>query len=477
MKIRLLLWALLPALGLACSSGSGDGGTTTTTGGTGGNPDGGDGGFLFLALDPNATGNGDIAMAIGADDRVGVAYFTVVGQSNTGFDYAINYVEYKNGVVSAPSTVRVVQRPLGLTLAYQQDGTPAIGYLGGANYTCTGDAGWCTPTGSTYWLESQAAIAYLEPDGGWEESICMVDSTAMGAFNVSLTCVASNLMNRGSVVGLWPSLVFDGGTAIMVFRDVHDGQYPVQDWQASAAKMCLGSPSAGWSWDAPIASDVCECSNNHGAFGGHNQMIYGPNGSLAVISDQMQNDQGEVFIGGHDARFAMTDGDGGWTNSINPFLSGCSSTANIIHDTQTGPVMAWSSGTGYVVAAVDHSVDDLMYVASPDGVSWGNVEHVYNQGSGGWYPSIAIDPMSHEAAVAFFVCSLSPGASIGACSPTDAQLVVSERTPVGWQQVINIPGTNFYLPKLGYLSTGKAVIAYVQYANTGSSPVMLTVQP
>jgi hypothetical protein len=475
MKIRMLL-GLLPAIGLACSTGGTDGGGTTT-GGTGGNPDAGDGGFMFVALDPNATGNGDIAMAIGPNDKIGVAYFTVVGDAGaTGYNYGINYVEYQNGTVSTPVTVRIVQRTLGLTLAYQEDGTPAIGYLGGMNYTYTGPMdGGMTPTGSTYWLESQAAIAYLLSDGGWNESVCMVDSTAMGAFNVNLTCVNGNLMNRGSVVGLWPSLVFDGGTALMVFRDVHDGQYPVQDWQASAAKLCAGSPSTGWNWDAPIASDVCQCTTTRGAFGGHNQMIYGPGGSLAVISDQMQNDQGEVFVGGHDARFAMTNPDGTWTNSINPFLAGCSSTAETIHDTQTGPVMAWTLGTGFVVAAVDHQVDDLMYVSSMDGVNWGQVEHVYNQGSGGWYPSIAVDPTSGEAAVAFFICSLSPNATD--CSPTDAQLVVKERSPSGWQDAINVPGTAFYLPKLGYLSTGKAVIAYVQKSNNGASPIMLLVQP
>ena len=275
MKIRLLL-GLLPAVALACSSGNGDGGTSTTTGGTGGLPDGGDGGLLSFVLDPNAMGNGDIAMAIGPNDKVGVAYFTVVGQSNTGFNYGINYVEYQNGVVSTPVQVRVVQRTLGLTLAYQPDGTPAIGYLGGMNYTYTGPMdGGMTPTGSTYWLESQAAIAYPLSDGGWAESVCMVDSTAMMTFNVSLNCVASNLMNRGSVVGLWPSLVFDGGTAMMVFRDVHDGQYPVQDWQASAGQDVRGE-SVGWLelCRAHRECDICECSNNHGAFGGHNQMIH-----------------------------------------------------------------------------------------------------------------------------------------------------------------------------------------------------------
>jgi hypothetical protein len=78
-------------------------------------------------------------------------------------------------------------------------------------------------------------------------------------------------------------------------------------------------------------------------------------------------------------------------------------------------------------------------------------------------------------AVAFFICSLSPNAT--SCSPTDAQLVVKERTPAGWQDVINVPGTNFYLPKLGYLSTQKAVISYVQKSNNGPSPIMLLVQP
>jgi hypothetical protein len=471
-----MLLGLLPAIGLACSSGGPtDGGGTT--GGTTGGSDGGDGGLITVTLDPSASGNGDIAMAIGPNDEIGVAYFTVsdAGQSNVGFIYTINYVTYQNGVVSTPSIVRTVQRTLGLTLAYLPDGTPAIGYLGGANYVYNGpDAGY-TPTGSTYWLESQAAIAYLLADGGWGENVCMQDSTAGGAFNVGgLPCVNPALMNRGSVVGLWPSLVFDGGTAIMVFRDVHDGQYPVQDWQASATKMCVGSP-AGWSWAAPIADDYCSCANTRGAFGGHNQMIWGVNGALSVISDQMQNDQGEVFVGGHDVRFTMQNPDGTWTTPINPFITTCPATGDTIHDTQTGPVMAYSVGTGYVVAVVDHSTDDLMYISSPDGVSWGQIQHVYQQGTGGWYPSIAIDPISGEAAVAFFICSLEPMAT--SCSATDAQLVVSELAPAGWQQVINVSGTQFYLPKLAFLSSGKPAIAYVQKSNSGASPIMLITQP
>jgi hypothetical protein len=472
MKISILL-GLLPAIGLACSNGPGtDGGTT---GGTTGGSDGGDGGLIVVTLDPNATGNGDIAMAIGPNDKVGVAYFTVLDQMGTGYDYTINYVEYKNGVVSAPSIVRTVQRPLGLTLAYMGDGTPAVGYLGGMNYVCNGGDAGCTPTGSTYWLESQAAIAYLQADGGWGENVCMQDSTAGGAFNVTgLPCVNPALMNRGAVVGLWPSLLFDGGTAMMVFRDVHDGQYPVQDWQASATKMCVGKPLS-WSWAAPIADDNCSCANTRGAFGGHNQLIWGPNGSVAVVSDQMQNDQGEVFVGGHDVRFSMQRSDGTWTTAFNPFHAGCASTVDTIHDTQTGPVMAYSAATGFVVAVVDHSTDDLMYVASPDGLNWGQVQHVYNQGSGGWYPSIAVDPISGAPAVAFFICSLSPSAT--SCSPTDAQLVVKELVGSGWQDVLNVPGTQFYLPKLGYLSTGKSVIAYVQKSNNGASPIMLLEQP
>ncbi len=475
MKMRMLL-GLLPAIGLACSSGSPDGGSTT--GGTnGGNPDGGDGGLITVTLDPNATGNGDIAMAIGPNDKVGVAYFTVSGMSNTGFDYTINYIEYQNGTVTGPVIVRTVQRTLGLTLAYMPDGTPAIGYLGGTNYVYNGPDAGNTPTGSTYWLESQAAIAYPLSDGGWQENICMQDSTAGGAFMPTTgICTATALMNRGSVVGLWPSLLFDGGTAVMVFRDVHDGQFPVQDWEASAGKTCVGSPITNdWTWNMAVATDVCCGSDAHQAFGGHNQMIWGPNGTMAIVSDKMQNDQGEVFTGGHDVLFTMTQADGTWSTSVNPFVTTCADTGETIADTQTGPVIAYSIGTGYVIAVVDHTTDDLMYVSSPDGVSWGQVQHVYQQGSGGWYPSIAIDPISGAPAVAFFICSLEPSAT--SCSPTDAQLVVKELVGAGWQDVINVPGQQFYLPKLQYLSTGKPVIAYVQKANSGASPIMLLVQP
>ncbi len=68
------------------------------------------------------------------------------------------------------------------------------------------------------------------------------------------------LINEGSVVGLWPTLLFDGGTAIMAYRDVHFGQFPVQDWAGADVKLCQGTPQNWTSWSAPVTIDA---SGNH----------------------------------------------------------------------------------------------------------------------------------------------------------------------------------------------------------------------
>ena len=94
--------------------------------------------------------------------------------------------------------------------------------------------------------------------------------------------------------------------------------------------------------------------------------------------------------------------------------------------------------------------------------------------------TIQVDPLSLNPAVAFFVCSLQPSKSSAydCFGDPDAHLAIKERTPSGWEDLIDVPGDSFYLPKLGYLSTGKAVIAYRDYASASApSPIKLLVQP
>ena len=69
--------------------------------------------YDVTALDPTEEERQAISMAVGPNDRVGVAYFSHIKVSNTDY-YDVMYVEWANGVASTPETIRRVQRIAGL---------------------------------------------------------------------------------------------------------------------------------------------------------------------------------------------------------------------------------------------------------------------------------------------------------------------------------------------------------------------------
>ena len=85
---------------------------------------------------------------------------------------------------------------------------------------------------------------------------------------------------------------------------------------------------------------------------------------------------------------------------------------------------------------------------------------IFGSGSGGWFPSLAMDPVFHEPAVAFYICSTTQGKStIQACDPKDDELKVIQRIAGTWRETLVDSGGG-YLPKLGFFATGKRVVAY-----------------
>jgi len=489
------------ALCSACSTGGGGGSTNSTNGTTGGNGTGDGGLFTAVAADTADAGMQGlpIAMAVGPGDQVGVAYFRPSGSSlaPTGdaggrIDYSVMYLELRGGAVTrAPSQIAVVQNQDGLTINFDQQGNPVVGFLGGGAYFYDGgypvDAGPDT-TGSLYWLQSQPALAYGQSDGGWNLQVCMQDSTAMGAFTWTVIGgdgmpdqSAMQLINEGNVVGLWPSLLFDGGTAIMAYRDVHFGQFPIQDWAASDIKLCQGTPPNWTSWSAPMTIDA---SGGHksGGYGSHDQMIFGQNGALAVLCDSDQTGQGAVDADGENAWFVQqnlgswTSTTADWSLPINPF-NPKNTEADILVNTQTGPQMAYNSTFGYSVVAVDTApplgagAAALYYVSSSDGQTWSNRQTVFSLGSGGFYPSIADDPVSGNPNIVYTICSGSPGvlpAPDGACDAPELDLVVVGTNPPNWEaNTTTISNQAVFMPKIAFLSTDQIVIAY-RDLNTGA---------
>lgn len=405
----------------------GDGGR----GGSGGGSGGGQGAFERVTLDATASETVHFAMAVDPNaERVGVAWFTPRGtQTNVGVpDYDLKYLEWRPGagVVVGPEVVRFVQRRVGLSLAFAPgSGDPVIAFLGGDDTF--------VPGSSFFWFQSDAVLA-TRTAGVWTQRVvARTGGEAMCGNPVS---------DRGLLVGLWPALAFDGaGNVVFVWRDGHDTT--AMDWQGSDVESAEG-PLAG-----TLALRCVNAGGNGGldgkpAWGGRNQLAIGAGGEPGLVYDRAK---GGADTTGNDVWFQRRSG-GGWTSPQQLFGS---------TDTQTGGTLAWDSQAGWGAAVNADGV--LRYRSSLDGVSWNAPEDVFGAGSGGWYPSLAMDPVAHEPSLVFYVCSPRANVTATQCQADDDELRVARRAAGVWnEQLVDAEGG--WAPKLGFFASGRRVISY-----------------
>ena len=373
--------------------------------------------YLAMASDP-------------ATERVGVAYFAQVdgfkgakaADGGNTPNYEVRYVEWKQGVASAPQMIRTVQRLMGIAVAFQQSGEPAVSYLGGGSDM------------SAFWYQSDAVVAYRSGTT-WTEQLVAARSEPSPCSSPPLA------LDQGFAVGLFPALAFDGPKAYVAWRDVHNGQFPQQDWAASYIKVSEGGPT---SWTTKCQVPVAEGKL---AYGARLNMVMA-NGQPAMVSDRALGGADTV---GRDIMFTRRKADGTWTNSITPAL--------IIGNTMSGGSLAWDAMEGYGIAVLEHSDDTLLYTRSMNGAAWSTADHVLGGGSTGWYPSLAMDPVNHEPAIAFYTCSKANGKAEGTCSPAEDELRVIQRVVGNWkEELVDLEGG--YLPKVGFFASGKRFVAY-----------------
>src|SRR5262245_27074973 len=178
----LLMGVLL--LALASCQGCGDPCEQTGTcqdGGTDGGDDGGvDGGcangFCITILDSTnmlvlAEYTQQISVALGANDRLGVAYLKEdAGTDQDGgldISYNIQYLEWQGGQRTvAPEVVQTVHNNVGVSVAFQANGQPAIAHLGGVRDLNI----------SVGWWQNEAAVSYRSAAGAWTEQIAVRES-------------------------------------------------------------------------------------------------------------------------------------------------------------------------------------------------------------------------------------------------------------------------------------------------------------
>jgi hypothetical protein len=397
-------------------------------------PDGGpknDGGlnptspFTKLTLDgPNEIQ--PLALAVGPGDVIGVAYFFRLGSSD---DYEIRYIQVSGGQVSQPEKVATVQRVYGLSVAFDSNGRPAVAYLGGGSDE------------SAFWFQSDMAVAFRTGNNQWTESIAVTQSGQAAAGNP--------VSDLGFLVGLNPALVFNGTQAIVAYRDGHSGQFPQQDWAGSDLEVATGG-TGGWT-----PTVVAAGGNNKQAYGGHISMVMGANGQPALVHDQVF---GSADGTGSNVLFQRRNANGTWTGVLQ---------VQTVGNAQKGASLAWDSVLGYGIAVVERSDNRLTFIECKGNTAtqctvagdWTTPDPVFQAGSGGWYPSLAIDPKTHDPSIAFYICSNSPGANEGSCNPNDDELRVTTRIVGNWREVL-VDAEGGITPKMAYLSSGQRVIAY-----------------
>ncbi|HYI00203.1 hypothetical protein [Hyalangium sp.] len=421
--------ALCLTLALAACKGGED---PTPDGGT--KPDGGSNeGSTFTRLTLDGTSNDlhPLALAVGPGDVIGVAYFFRV--TPTSEDYEIRYIQIDGGQVSPAETIATVQLVQGLSVAFDSSGRPAVAYLGGGS------------DDSVEWVQSDTAVSFRSGSGQWTESVAVRRGNEVIAGNA--------VSDSGFLVGINPAIVFNGTQAFVAYRDCHQGQFPQQDWAGSDLEVAVGG--AG-SWTPRM---VAAGGDNKQAYGGHISMVMA-NGQPALVHDQVF---GSADGTGMNVLFQRRNMNGTWTPALR---------VQTVANTQKGASLAWDPVLGYGIAVVERSDSKLTFTECKGtsvtqcsaAADWLQPDPVFQSGSGGWFPSLAIDPKTHEPSIAFYICSNVAGVNEGGCNANDDELRVATRIEGNWREaLVDIEGG--WTPKMAYLSTGQRVIAYRSPSN------------
>ncbi len=422
----------------APSTGSADGGRPT------------DDAFRIIDLDPTARGLDYFAAAVEASTgKVGVVYYaprgtqSMPGRVDAGVDdFNLKYVEYANGVVSTPEVLTFVQRKVGVAIAFDPTtGDPAVAYLGGAS--------GFQPGMSAFWFQSDAMVR-RKVGGVWQPEVAVTTG------GDQVTC-GNPVSDRGFLVGLWPALSFDAlGALTLVYRDGHDGQFPQQDWAGS---------------DVEVVEDVfgtrrLVCAQGGGdaksGWGGRIRIARGAGDLPAITYDKVL---GTADGRGNDVIFQRRLANGTWTPAA-PIFN--------IADTMTGATIAHDPSIGWAVAVTDGQTNKLLYRRNDDpqvaSTRWQQAEEVFASGTGGWYPSMAIQRGSSqepsEPAIAHYVCSRRDQVEASRCTQDQDELRVIQKFGGNdgvWRETLVDPGGG-YQPQLSFIGRQRVVVYRVPAA-------------
>lgn len=460
---KLLFWTapLLAALLSACSGGGGGSDGGGITGNTDAGQDAGStGAFAVQDLDLHGAGLGPndyVAAALAPDGRIGVAYYWDVNSTSKRIGYLEVETDGSTRAISLTPADGGVSRASQLGITFDDGGNAHVAYFGNDPElvepieTVGGDGG-------QFWFESDLAVATITPQGAL--------STEYPATNgFDYTACGNPVSDRDSpVVGYSPAIAVQGDQIVVVHRNLHGGQFPVQDYARSDFDATVGTPG-NWSSTAAI------CGSDTGA--GLVDQGFGQASSVAVLGDTLLAvTGGQTDIDGTVKNlFAVTYSNGAWgaahalfANTNPPLAPNDGAGPRVAADPTAGFGLTWSNLTNSI----------LYYASSADGQTWSSHENVFGAGTGGWYPSLAFDPISHQPVVAYYVCSQEPGVNAGSCPAPEDELRVSRRRTDGTWAPITVDPEGGAYPTLLF-NGGQMVVVY--RASSGGLRIARQVAP
>ena len=412
--MRKLLCLTLPlaAALVGCHGGSGTTGISGTTGSTGGSSGGGGYDFTDLPTLQNPAPNDFAVAAMAPDGRIGVAYYGRIDETHRSVDY----LEVETDGTTRNTAIETITDKSNLSLAFDDGGTAYVAYFGNdpsvdepheTNAPVLPDGGM-----AVFWEQSDVGLAAVAPDGTLTKGYPVHDSGEANGPRPALN-------NTGEVVGFSPAVVSLGGEVVIAYRDVHAGQFPNQDWSVSDWESAFGAPG---SWQHLMMVPGSDQGGNfvHVGLGAATSAAVLDGKVLAVCGGAPDADA--QIVGLYASVFDGTAWSAGQALFANV-------TPKITGNDGAGPKVASDPVAGFGVTWPDANHSIVRYSSSPDGVTWSPAEQAFGVGTGGQYPSLAFDPISHQPVIAFYICSRMAG--VNTCNDTDDELSLAKRRTDG----------------------------------------------
>jgi hypothetical protein len=307
---------------------------------------------------------------------------------------------------------------VGLTLAFDPSGNPAVAYQGGDSSdndpSFPDDRYHDFLTGAR--LPSDLVIA-RKSGSTWTKTTLATSSNSIAA---DFAVTNSNIDDHGPVAGAWAGLIFDAdGSFHVIHRDMHFAA-AAGDFDASNLEWAHFRGTAMETGEivtsrifplAPVSQDI------HG--GGTYSHLVLASGEPAIsfgLGLTTTDDLSQVW-------FAQRTGANAWTRTMVSDVTG-----RVGH----GPSLAYSTTQGFAIGFLDATQGDLLVATSATGATWPAANTVEALGETGYHPAVAWSGPGSGASLGILY-AFCHGPTYSGTAPCD---------PVAKQLRFRVPGAN-----------------------------------